>query len=81
MSTNATYAYDYPRPALGVDLVVVAGKRAHPSVLLVRRGSAPFEGRWALPGGFVDEDEPLEDAAKRELAEETGLVLGVPLMQ
>ena len=52
--------YDYPRPALTVDLVVIAGRPDDRSVLLVRRAAAPFKDRWALPGGFVDEDEPLE---------------------
>ncbi len=66
--------YEYPRPALTVDAVVLRGSAEDREVLLVRRGQEPYRGRWALPGGFVDEDEPLEAAARRELAEETGLV-------
>ena len=71
--------YEHPRPALTVDVVLIAA-RPRPSVLLIRRGKPPFEGRWALPGGFVEMDEDLESAARRELAEETGLEAG-PLVQ
>lgn len=67
------YVYRHARPALTVDCVVLAFDGGRLSVLLVRRGVAPFEGRWALPGGFVHVDETLEDAARRELTEETSL--------
>lgn len=67
------YSYDFPRPALTVDVAVFRGEPGHREVLLIRRGRPPFEGMWALPGGFVDENEPLLSAAMRELAEETGL--------
>ena len=63
----------YPRPALTVDVALVRGSEADREVLLIQRAADPFEGSWALPGGFVDENEPLEEAARRELAEETGL--------
>jgi 8-oxo-dGTP diphosphatase len=67
------YTYEYPRPALTADCVVLGIADEHLDVLLIERAQAPFEGRWALPGGFVEEDETLEDAARRELEEETGL--------
>lgn len=69
-----TPAYDFPRPALTVDVAVLDRKGRR--VLLVRRGQEPFLGRWALPGGYVEEMEPLELAARRELAEETGVRVG-----
>lgn len=66
------FVYAYPRPALTVDLVIVSRKRPA-KVLLIRRKHEPFAGMWALPGGFVDEGESLEEAARRELLEETGI--------
>jgi 8-oxo-dGTP diphosphatase len=68
-----SFIYKYPRPALTVDCVVFGldGEDLH--VLLIRRAGEPFAGMWALPGGFVDMDETLEQAALRELREETGL--------
>lgn len=67
------HTYQYPRPALTVDCVVFGFDEGDLKVLLIQRDRNPFEGRWALPGGFVDMDEPLEAGARRELAEETGL--------
>jgi len=74
------YCYDYPRPAVTVDAALLQWQADRLAVLLIRRGSEPFAGRWALPGGFVEIDEPLEAAARRELAEETA-VTGVDLRQ
>jgi 8-oxo-dGTP diphosphatase len=65
--------YEYPRPALTVDAVVFGLDDQDLKVLLVRRGLEPFEGKWALPGGFVRVGESLEDAVRRELQEETGV--------
>jgi 8-oxo-dGTP diphosphatase len=67
------HTYDYARPALTVDCVVFGVDADDFKVLLIQRALAPFEGKWALPGGFVRIDEPLENAARRELEEETGL--------
>ncbi len=67
------FHYDHPRPALTVDSVVFGFDDRALKVLLIRRGLAPFKGRWALPGGFVRPDETLDAAARRELREETGL--------
>jgi len=67
----ATYAH--PRAALTVDCVVFGLDDGGLKVLLIERALDPFIGSWALPGGFVRVDETLEAAARRELAEETGL--------
>ena len=69
-ATATTFIYDYPRPALTVDTVLVTSE-SHPKVLLIQRDHEPNTGRWALSGGFVNENEPLEAAAERELEEET----------
>lgn len=68
-----SFTYDYPRPALTVDTVVFRKNEGNTEVLLIRRKFYPFEGMWALPGGFVDMDETVEEAVVRELEEETGL--------
>jgi ADP-ribose pyrophosphatase YjhB (NUDIX family) len=67
------YTYDYPRPALTVDCVVFGFDEGDLKVLLVQRDVEPFRGKWVLPGGFVRIDESLEEAARRELREETAL--------
>lgn len=66
------YTYEFARPSLAVDVVVVAGE-PEPQLLLIRRKHEPFAGMWALPGGYVNENESLDKAARRELEEETGL--------
>lgn len=67
------HTYEFARPALTVDIVVFALDEEDLQVMLVERDLKPFAGQWALPGGFVRVDESLEDAARRELQEETGL--------
>ena len=74
------FTYDFPRPAVTADTVLFTMKDGDLAVLLIQRKHAPFKGAWAFPGGFVDENEALERAAARELAEETGIT-GVPLEQ
>lgn len=75
MDSAKPYCYEHPRPALTVDIVVFREEPRN-EVLLVRRKHPPFEGSWALPGGFVDQDEALDQTARRELMEETGLEAG-----
>jgi 8-oxo-dGTP diphosphatase len=67
------HAYEFPRPALTVDVVVFAHDDEDLKVMLIQRDLEPFANRWALPGGFVRIDETLDEAARRELSEETGL--------
>ncbi|MBX2863739.1 MAG: NUDIX hydrolase [Leptolyngbyaceae cyanobacterium MAG.088] len=69
-----TYTYDYPRPAVTVDGVVFGIDQTNClQVLLIQRQLPPYIGQWALPGGFVRPGEGLEQAARRELQEETGI--------
>jgi 8-oxo-dGTP diphosphatase len=68
-----SYTYKYPRAALTVDCVVFGMDDEVLKVLLIERGLPPYEGEWALPGGFIQVDETADEAALRELKEETGL--------
>lgn len=74
MSDSALkYCYKYPHPALTVDCVIFGFDGLTLKVLLIERGIEPFKGMWALPGGFVNINETVEEAARRELREETGV--------
>ncbi len=66
------YCYPYPRPAVTVDLLLISNGQPR-KILLIQRLRDPYRDQWALPGGFVDENEDLEAAAYRELIEETGI--------
>lgn len=74
--THMVYTSAHPPFAVTVDIVVLTVRDERLCALLVRRGGPPYEGRLALPGGFVEVDESLETAARRELGEETGVDLG-----
>ena len=69
------YTYDHPRPAVTSDIAVLR-MESIPEILLVQRKEDPFKGMWALPGGFMEIQESLEEAARRELLEETGIRAG-----
>lgn len=66
-------AMEYPKPSLTADVVAFRYHGGHLQLLLIQRRNAPFQGAYAFPGGFVEKDEPLEQAARRELEEETSL--------
>jgi len=68
-----SFTYEYPRPAVTADIVLFSRFENRDYVLLIQRKHAPFEGCWALPGGFIGMDETLLESALRELEEETGL--------
>jgi 8-oxo-dGTP diphosphatase len=65
--------YPYPRPSVTCDVVAFTMRADDLAILLIQRKDEPFRGRWALPGGYVNENEALDRAAARELYEETGL--------
>ncbi len=70
------HSYDvtkYERPSVTVDVLMMSLRQRDLQILLIKRAAWPYEGMWAIPGGFVNRDESLEFAAKRELQEETGV--------
>jgi 8-oxo-dGTP diphosphatase len=74
------YSYSYPRPAVTTDVVLFQKDAEDYELLLIKRKYPPFANQWALPGGFIEENETLEQCAQRELKEETGLQ-GLDLLQ
>ena len=68
-----SFTYKYPRPALTVDSLVFYKDNSDIRILLIQRANPPFKNSWAFPGGFVDMDETLKNAASRELFEEAGI--------
>lgn len=73
MDEPLRFCYAYPHPAVTTDVVVLSIRDRRLELLLIRRAGDPFAGHWALPGGFLDIEEDLEQCAKRELEEETGV--------
>jgi 8-oxo-dGTP diphosphatase len=73
MAKKGKYIYEWPRPMVTVDAAVLRFLKDDIQVLLIKRRKEPYKDCWALPGGFVEMDEELKDAAARELKEEAGI--------
>ncbi len=73
MAEKGRYVYEWPRPMVTTDAAVFSFARGKAWLLLVYRKRDPYQGHWAIPGGFIELDEELDDAVARELEEETGL--------
>jgi len=73
------YCYNYPKPSVTTDCILIK-LNPKPELLLIKRKQEPFMDHWALPGGFVEIDEDLQEGAERELAEETNIT-GISLKQ
>ena len=80
MAEQGKYIYEWPRPMVTVDAAVFNVSEGKPLLLMINRKNNPYKDMWAIPGGFMEMDEELEDAVARELEEETGLT-GVHLEQ
>ena len=72
-SNNADSIEGYARPAVTVDALLFTIREEKLQLALIKRGIEPFKNSWAIPGGFVRIDEELEEAARREIEEETGV--------
>lgn len=64
----------YKKPSLTADILIITEEEKR-KILLIRRGNHPCRGKWAVPGGFSEENERIEETAARELQEETGIEL------
>ncbi|MEA2041808.1 MAG: NUDIX hydrolase [Bacteroidota bacterium] len=73
MKNHKPYCYDYPRHAVAADIIVLTKKESRLHILLIKRKNYPFAGKFAFPGGFVDPGESTDEAAARELKEETAV--------